>query len=380
LVDRPRRADQVLIVLFLLAITLPFLGLILRLDNTPKLEENRTLASFPQLSLQYAALTEFPAKFESYFNDQFGFRQRLVEWLNYVKVAGFRVSPSPSVILGKNGWLFYGDIDLPYYRALKPLSEKQLEDWQRVFENRRDWLHARGIPYLIVFAPNKSTVYPEYMPAAYGRVHAQSRLDQLLSHLSLHSNLNVIDLRNPLFAAKASAQIYYRTDSHWNQRGAYVGYVNIMGALKEWFPQLEPVPRSDLREVSYAEPGRDLALLLGLRPYFSDQYMDLETPRPKLARQVPQSVEIASAPRKQWTRGADEVFENPLENLPRAVVFRDSFATWLIPRLADHFRRVTFSWQYTLDRRLVEQEQPDIVIQQMVERLLMAEPDWYLTR
>ena len=65
---------------------------------------------------------------------------------------------------------------------------------------------------------------------------------------------------------------------------------------------------------------------------------------------------------------------------PRAVMFRDSFATWLIPFLVDHFRRITFSWQYTFDRELVEKEHPDVVIQEMVERVLMDAPDWYITR
>ena len=235
-----RVRDWALIALFLSAITMPMLGLVLRLDSALTLDENRVLASFPDVKGRRAWVDEFPAKFESYFNDRFGFRQRLIQWLNYVKVAGLRVSPSSRVILGANGWLFYGDVDLPYYRALEPLTAAQLEKWQHVFENRRDWLAARGIPYLVVFAPNKSTIYPEFMPPAYNKVNQESRLDQLLAHLHAHTNLSVIDLRAPLLAAKAREQIYYRTDSHWNQRGAHVGYVKILEGLAAWFPGLKP--------------------------------------------------------------------------------------------------------------------------------------------
>ena len=46
-------------------------------------------------------------------------------------------------------------------------------------------------------------------------------------------------------------------------------------------------------------------------------------------------------------------------------MFRDSFATWLIPLLSEHFQRIVFSWQYTLERELVERERPDVVIQEM---------------
>ena len=52
-------------------------------------------------------------------------------------------------------------------------------------------------------------------------------------------------------------------------------------------------------------------------------------------------------------------------------MFRDSFATWLIPLLSEHFQRIVFSWQYTLERELVEREHPDVVIQEMHERALM---------
>ena len=52
------------------------------------------------------------------------------------------------------------------------------------------------------------------------------------------------------------------------------------------------------------------------------------------------------------------MFEQPDQKLPAAVMFRDSFATWLDPLLSEHFRRIVFSWQYTFDRDLVEREHP----------------------
>ncbi len=101
------------------------------------------------------ALAAYPAKFEAYFNDQFGFRKRLISWLNFVKVAGLDVSPSPLVIFGRDRWLFYGDLDIPYFRGVNPLTPAQLSDWQKCLEARQRRLADRGIPYLIVFRPQK---------------------------------------------------------------------------------------------------------------------------------------------------------------------------------------------------------------------------------
>src|SRR5271157_3230122 len=369
--------DMAMIAVFLVAITMPLIGLIFRLDAGMKLQENRVLASMPELTLQRAALAAFPGKFETYFNDQFGFRQRLIHWLSIAKVLGLGVSSSRDVILGRKGWIFYGALDLEFYRSLQPLKPQQLEAWQQLLESRRDWLAARGIPYLVVLAPNKSTIYPEFMPLAYNRVNPKTRLDQLMAHLKAHSTLSVIDLREPLLSAKSQEQVYYRTDSHWNNRGAYVGYAKIMEALSTWIPKIMAAPRSEFRDVTVWKPARDLGYMLGLEYYLPEEYIDLQPRKPRQARKLAETGDSGSPGRSVTPSRPNIVFELPGTRLPRAVMFRDSFAEALMPLLAEHFRRITFSWQYTLNKELVEREQPDIVIQEMVERTLMGLPEWF---
>jgi hypothetical protein len=58
-------------------------------------------------------------------------------------------------------------------------------------------------------------------------------------------------------------------------------------------------------------------------------------------------------------------------HLPKAVLFRDSFFTKLVPFFAPHFRRSVYYWQYKFDCAVIDQEKPDIVIQQIAERELM---------
>ena len=364
---RTRWPDVALIICFLLGISLPLVGLLRSLDANFALEENRTLASRPELNWNARQLAQFPASFEAFFNDHFGFRKRLIYWLNVAKVAAFHVSPSPKVVLGQNGWLFYGDADIPYFRAVKPLTPAQLLRWQKRLEERQAWLADRGIPYLLVFAPLKSTVYPQFMPHAYNRIGTESRLDQLVAHMAAHSNVPILDLRGAILAEKSRHQVFYRTDTHWNNRGAYVGYRQIMTALSRWFPELEAIPVSAFEESDYSEPGRDLALILGMRSYFLDHYVDLRMIATKRAHEV----QPGPAAGKLWTRGPDMLYEQQEARLPRAVMFRDSFATWLIPLLSENFSHVLYSWQYTFDHEIVLRERPDVVIQEMVERALV---------
>jgi hypothetical protein len=57
---------------------------------------------------------------------------------------------------------------------------------------------------------------------------------------------------------------------------------------------------------------------------------------------------------------------------PVAIVFRDSFATALIPLLAEHFRQSTWLWTRTADPAEIETANPDYVIYEISERYLMA--------
>ena len=360
-----------LIAIFIASIALPLCGLILGLDSSFTFVENRTLAPRPAIALNRTELAEFPARFEDYFNDHFGFRPRLIHWLNIIKVSGLGVSPSAKVILGKDGWLYHGESYLDYYRAIAPFTQARLEKWRVLLEARQDWLAARGIPYLIVFVPIKSTIYPEHMPDVYNRLPNPSRLDQLTAHLQAHSRLNILDLREPLRAAKSQGPLYYRTDTHWNNRGAYIGYVKIMERLTSWFPALEPTPRTSFRDETFSEPGRNLAGMLAMPFAFWDVYSDLSRIAPRYAQQKPETPEDASSPRRLPISGSDVVYERRDGSRPRAVMFRDSFTTWLIPLLSEHFERIVYSWQHTFDRRLVEREHPDLVIQEMFERALM---------
>ena len=50
-----------------------------------------------------------------------------------------------------------------------------------------------------------------------------------------------------------------------------------------------------------------------------------------------------------------------------AIVFRDSFATALVPFLAEHFREVTFSWNRDVDPSAVLRIRPDVVIHEIWE-------------
>ncbi len=358
------RLERALIVVFLLMLVVPPLGTVLGLQRATPEEENRPLASFPALQMTWASWRAFPDAFTRYFEDNFAFRPALVRWQAAARVKALDVSPSTSVVKGRDGWWFYADDGaMQDYAEVRPFTGPQLQEWRHALQDTSDWLAARGIAYLFVLAPDKHQVYPEYMPAAI-RPAAQSRMDQLVDHLARHSTVRVLDLRPALGRAKAGERIYHRTDTHWNDLGAFVAYTEIIASLSQARPDLRPMPAAMFSTHHARSGGLDLARMMRLTSVLEEDEVTLEWRRPRQASIV--------EPLHPNPHGIDAriVTTTPAPNLPRAVVFRDSFASAVIPFLAEHFSRALYLWQHNVDPVVVASERPDVVVHEIVGRRL----------
>jgi alginate O-acetyltransferase complex protein AlgJ len=368
---RSRVADVALVVSFLAAIAAPLLSQLAGLDLA-RLDENRARAPRPGLTLRREVLAEYPRKFEVYFNDTFGLRDPLIRWNNLTRVSLLGISHSPKVEIGRRGWLYYLEEGaVKDLRRSHPLSLAELQRWAWSLEARRQWLASRGIRYLVLFAPNKHTIYPEYLPRRYDHVTPETRCDQIYKYLAEHTQLDLLDLREPLLKAKSRARLYHRRDTHWNDRGAFIGYREIMQRLSRWYPNLGPMPRSAFKLVEYARPNPDLSLMLGLGDVMPEVDYALV---PRFGRRAHRADPGPGLTPDDHPMPPPFAFESGDDSLPRAVVFRDSFSIALIPLLAEHFSRSLYLWHCPFDPTIIEREKPQVVIEEAVERRLWAPP------
>ena len=355
--------------LFILLIFLPMADMVFRISQPLPIKEKRKMAAKPQLQLSRP--WDFKKKYEDFFNDHFGFRSQLLYYHNLITVKYFHTSPTDKVILGHRDWLFMAKETenrnvVDYFRALKPFTAAELREWRQLLMQRWSWLRKRGIAYLFVIVPNKSTIYPEYMPAAVRRLHRQSRMDQLLAVLKKEGDFPTFDLRETLLAAKRSQRIYHKTDSHWNELGAYFAYQKIMEKLAKDFPDLKVAALNEFSIESRDRMGGDLALMLALQKnYFREQIISLKPLVPSPARTVSEKKKLAGFVR-------ESISECPGGTLPTALMVHDSFIHQLRPLLNPHFRRIIYVWDARLNfyPDIVRRENLKIVIEEMTERKL----------
>jgi alginate O-acetyltransferase complex protein AlgJ len=358
------RANLPLTLLFLAAISLPLTANLLGMDGADPGAENRELAAFPHYDGSLTSLMTVPEGFAAWFEDHFGFRSRLVRWYGESRLFVLRASPSAAVVKGENGWFFYGDDkSIEDYANVEPMTDAALANWRSAILRARDWLRARQIPYVFTIAPDKYVIYGEEMPRDLARVGDLSRADQLFT--ALQDTGLAVDVRRAEFDAKSRERVYQQTDTHWNDRGALAAYQQIIAAVRARVPRTPPTwDRADFTDADRTTEGLDLAGMMGLTRVLREVDMTLVPRRPRRARVI----EPAGArPTDEEGRLVTEI-DDP--SLPRAVIFRDSFTSRLVPFLSEHFSRAVYLWQNDFDAAIVAQEHPDVVIQEIVGRHL----------
>jgi len=354
-----------LVIAFLVVITLPAAANLAGHDGADPQAENRELAAFPHIEgATMASLRTDSDQLSAWFDDHFGFRSRLVRWSGEIRLFVLGVSPSRSVANGQHGWFFYADDDsIEDYANVTPLTPEAVANWRTAVLRASGWLQARHIAYIFTIAPDKHVLYPEEMPSSVSRVGDVSRADQLLT--ALQDSGLAVDLRPALVASKGEERIYKRTDTHWNDRGAFAAYRHIIRAVRARVPAVPPEwTRDDFEPASREVEGGDLAGMMGLKRVLREEDLPLVPRRPRHA------VVVEPAGAAPTAEEGYLVTEIPGSTLPRAVIFRDSFASQMVPFLSEHFSRAVYMWQNDFDADFVSREKPDVVVQEIVGRHL----------
>jgi len=351
--------------LFMILISLPLLDGFFKISRATPLNEKRKLAGQPHFSIRDPF--GYLKSFESYFNDNFGFRDQLVYFHNMILVTVLRISPLEGVVIGRDGWLFMGrEGEIDYFRSIKPFTKAELMSWRTVLQRRWHWLQRHGIIYIFMVTPNKSTIYPEYLPRTIRRANPQSRLDQLLAALRRDPDFPVLDFRGILSREKNDSLLFYRTDTHWTELGAYFAYRQIMKKLAATFPGLRAASLDQFTVENGGNFNGDLALELCMQnSEFKEQKLTLRSKSP--APFATSSTESGIGHYIEKT-----ISKCPSGVLPTALILHDSFMFQLKPFFQPHFQRIVYIWAW--DWRFlfeeIESEKPKIVIDEMVERFL----------
>jgi alginate O-acetyltransferase complex protein AlgJ len=328
--------------------------------------------NFHRVITEMAMPSHFSSEFQSYFGDRLALRTELIRCKSLLSYFLLHETGTKDAIVGNAGWFFMAkEHVLESFCNARPFTATELAQVANDLQGRQDWLAERNIHYLFVIAPDAPTIYPEYVPSQFRKLNPQSRWDQLLTYLKIHSTVNVLDLRPALLKAKARGRIYFKTDPHWNDLGAFIAYQQIAEYLSRWYPSIQPLRLLEMRKETRLFKDGEFATWLGMNDLLSEPSPHLLPLRKQLfsaSRVLP-----GEAPPIDGPYGDEAVFATAISDpqLPKAIMLRDSFAKNLQPFLSEHFRRILYLWHFGFPTQIIEQERPDVVIEEKVERNLM---------
>lgn len=251
---------------------------------------------------------------------------------------------STQVLLGKNNWLFYKtELDghpLWDYMGINHFTDEELAAIAANLVSMRDGFNERGVDFYVTALPNKEIIYEEYMPDTVARVDTVSRAEQLADYIWDNTDLVYVYPKQALLDAKAGGQIYYQTDTHWNQKGAFVGMQQLMH-------EAYGVEAKDLDSVSFDITSHDLAGDLAVIGGVADKY-NIDT------------TYVFDADTADKAQYRDEV----------ALVVGDSFSGFLSTIAKGYYKEV--HWIYTKDftMSMLDEYDADVVIWESVERYM----------
>jgi hypothetical protein len=370
----PRALDAALVIAFLVAISLPGLSMIVR----PPTAAGLSAIGEPQPAL-HDLLDQAESKLDAarvlvqWFRTRFGFRSMLVEANARLRVDGLGITTAGSVVVGSDGWLFYaGDHSIDSFRHAQPFSPAELASWRSLVDGWSKVCQGAGARLVVLVPPDKQTVYADAMPAWMTPLTPRSRLDELKAMFAGRSDLDFVDARGALADMRGTGlPLYYRTDTHWNELGAYVAAREVLRTLATRFPGLVVPPAITTAEVVRIPGGGDMARVLGLQDHATDEEIHFVSPLVSRATiQTPSGTRFT----REMHVEMRVLSSRPDAPIPRLVVFRDSFGNALIPHLAEHFGSAVYLWTSHLDAELVQTTRPDVVIVELLERSLMKDP------
>ncbi len=344
--------------------------------------EKRVATIWPAKPINALTLEAYPKAVESYVNDHFALRNTLVKLHHGLKYR-LDISPSQDAEIGRDGWLFFSHSnEWDDVRGIATLSFIEKVRWCLYLNRVHDALSKQGIPFLFVLAPDKSSIYPEYLPGNVQGARDKHRLDDLLAFLKLnHCRANILDLRGALRSQKEQGRLYHKQDSHWNFLGAAFGAREILLKLSTLGAHVEP--NSVTMTTFDPEPTTDGDLLKFMnqqgeevapvwKPHLKSEY-DIDYDWADLAALYPSSQ--AESKFRFVTRSS--------KGQEHLLIFRDSFSTNMTPCLSPQFEWAAYVWTHPSETEVtnaVYKLKPTVVVWETVERdiawLVAQGPDY----
>ena len=341
--------NKIFIAVFLLLLMVPNLILFFGFESKINENENLRFKEFPEISFKKPR--QSLSNFKSYYLGNFGLKKTAVNQYIDFKDHILSEEPLPNYSLtGKDGWYFLGNhYNNVFNNTFGTTDFNQVKGATNYLNKLNQYLTSKNIKFYVVFPPNKHSIYSEYLPF---QLEKKETLYSLLkSDLEKNSSVKLIDLHLVLLKEKKENQVYYKTDSHWNDLGAFIAYQHIIDYIKKDI-SIEKLELEDYNISKELKVLGDNTQMVNIRE---------KTEVVNFEKKTPTKIKILSDNQKYLH------FKNEKKDY-KLMLYRDSFSNALIPFFNENFGDAIYIRDYNINKKDIEKNNPDVVILELVER------------
>ncbi len=291
----------------------------------------------------------------TYFEKHFAFRPQIISVDAQIQSDIFKVSNLSSVVTGKDDYLFYSST-LDNYLGKNLLSDREIDSIAHNLKIAQTYVQANSAQFVFTVAPNKNSLYPQYMPYYYGtKVSDNSNIENLTKAMEEHG-INYCELYSVF--ENNDEVLYLKQDSHWNNKGAQLAFDKIMTHTGKAHPKfVAPDTKTldfmgDLSKMLYPKtqkPEKDYDYNAQFDFEYTNEVNSVEDPI---------------------------IMTTSTEKGGSLYMYRDSFGNAILPFFASSYEKAYFTKAFPLNLGIeMLVHKPDTVVVELVERNL----DWLLT-
>jgi len=328
---------RTIICVFFLVLTVgPVTGLLIK--KSAFFKERPFLSPLPAFSGEALLDKEFYRGLGGYLDDRNPFRKQLIMAKAWVDLRLFKSSPARNIHMGLKGWLYFKPGIHDFLKNDCNKKEQAL-GLARDLHGLELKLKKAGKRFVFIVAPDKVTIYPEYMGGVReANECGKNFYDLFLEALKKYPVKGFVRLDRALKEAKGPSLLYYRKGSHWNDRGAALISKLILEKLST--PEVSyRLPKIHFRRKRIlSELSPMLAINLFEHAPFADKIGFSEDVTSigvePLAFFFGEWITLKTSTRGRAGRAL----------LPKIIIYRDSFMTAPIKLLKGSFRAIYARW------------------------------------
>ena len=183
----------------------------------------------PELTFDNYRSNTYQTQLEKYSSEHFGLREPVIRLYNQYVWSAYNKTYCHFIVPGKQGYLYYAlavnehyGTELLHHYESNEKAMKTADKELRMMNKVRHVLKGYGIEFVAFIAPDKSEVYPEYLPhrkADTSTVH----MAEYYSNRMKETGFPFINMTDWFVSMRdtASFPLFPKTDSHWRYSSIY---------------------------------------------------------------------------------------------------------------------------------------------------------------